>query len=300
MYRLTSLYNHQNKVKIEWNLGKRCNYDCEYCPSLIHDNFSPHTNIGILKAAVDKLPSNSRISFTGGEPTVHPNFEELVSYCIGKNIKWINVTTNGTRSPMYYFKLPVSHIVFSLHFEKDWRRVLETIIRYAASDVEPGMRKPCMINVMAHPEKMYDVRHATSKLDTYNIPYNIRRIRWTNDDHNIFDDMRYDQIDLDWILRKQSTVDPNTIIFYKNKEETMHANDIIKHHMNQYKGWSCNAGIESLMINWDGEVHRATCRVGGSLGNIYTGTFDIPQDPVICTRDYCTCAADIPLTKIAK
>ena len=49
--------------------------------------------------------------------------------------------------------------------------------------------------------------------------------------------------------------------------------------------------------NWDGEVYRATCRVGGSLGNIYAGTFTLPTDPIICTRDNCTCAADIPLTK---
>jgi len=53
------------------------------------------------------------------------------------------------------------------------------------------------------------------------------------------------------------------------------------------------------MINWDGEVHRATCRVGGSLGNIYTGTFSVPVEPVICTRDWCTCAADIPISKFS-
>jgi hypothetical protein len=80
--------------------------------------------------------------------------------------------------------------------------------------------------------------------------------------------------------------------------QVIHANDVIKLHKNQFKGWSCNAGIESLMINWDGEVHRATCRVGGSLGNIYNGTFNVPTNAVICTRDFCTCAADIPLTKI--
>jgi MoaA/NifB/PqqE/SkfB family radical SAM enzyme len=243
---------------------------------------------------VDKLPSNARISFTGGEPTVHPNFEELVQYCVHKDIKWINVTTNGTRSPIYYFKLPVNHIVFSLHFEKDWKRVLETILRYAASDVEPGMRKPCIINIMAHPDKMSEVRIATKKLDNYNIPYAIRRIRWTNDDHNLFDDMRYDQNDLDWLLSKDATAEHNAII---DDEIKMHANDIIKKHLNQYKGWSCNIGLESLMINWDGEVHRATCRVGGSLGNIYNGTFEFPTQPIICTRDYCTCAADIPITK---
>lgn len=298
MQKITSRWHHQDSIKVEWNLGKRCNYDCSYCPSSIHDNNSPHTDIEVLKATVDKLVilgKPIRLSFTGGEPTVHPDFEELVQYCVHKDIKWINVTTNGTRSPIYYFRLPVNHIVFSLHFEKDWKRVLDTILRYAASDVEPGMRKPCMINIMAHPDKMKEVRIATQRLEVYNVPYTIRRIRWTNDDHNIFDDMRYDQNDLDWILSKDATVEPNSIIDDNIK---MHANDIIKKHFNKYKGWSCNAGLESLMINWDGEVHRATCRVGGSLGNIYKDDFKLPIDPIICTRDFCTCASDIPLTKV--
>jgi MoaA/NifB/PqqE/SkfB family radical SAM enzyme len=295
MYKVTSAYNHQGCVKIEWNLGKRCNYDCSYCPSQIHDLTSPHTDINILKAAVDKLPMNSRISFTGGEPTVHPKFEELINYCVSKNIQWINVTTNGTRNPSYYFKLPVNHYVFSLHFEFDWERILDNILIFARSDTPSELQKPYMINVMAHPDKMEEVRKAVFAFDRWNIPYVIRRIRWTEGDHNIFDDIRYDQNDLDWILNRTATVKPNTII---DDVELMHANDIIKLHKNKFKGWTCMAGLESLMINWDGEVHRATCRVGGSLGNIYNGTFEIPAEPVICTRDNCTCASDIPLTKV--
>ena len=81
-------------------------------------------------------------------------------------------------------------------------------------------------------------------------------------------------------------------------EELIHANDVIKNTRNQFEGWQCNAGIESLMINWDGEVHRATCRVGGSLGNIYDSSFQLPTAPITCTRKWCTCVADIPLTKV--
>jgi MoaA/NifB/PqqE/SkfB family radical SAM enzyme len=299
MYKVTSAYNHQSSVKIEWNLGKRCNYDCSYCPSLIHDNSSPHTDINILKAAVDKLPDNTRLSFTGGEPTVHPNFEELIDYCVNiKGIKWINVTTNGTRKATYYFKLPVNHYVFSLHFEYDWKKVLDSIMSYVDCDATKKERKPYLINIMAHPDKMEDVRTAVEIFDHRSVPYAIRRIRWTAGDHNLFDDMRYAQPDLDWIISKDATAEPNTVITFKDSSKKFHANDVIKLHLNTYKGWECNAGLESLMINWDGEVHRATCRVGGSLGNIYTGTFNLPAEPIICTRDNCTCAADIPLTKL--
>jgi MoaA/NifB/PqqE/SkfB family radical SAM enzyme len=108
--------------------------------------------------------------------------------------------------------------------------------------------------------------------------------------------MRYNINDLIWLKSEEATVEGNCIM---DDETIIHANDVIKLHFNKYKDWTCNAGIESLMINWDGDVHRATCRVGGSLGNIYKGNFIAPSEPVICDRNFCTCAADIPLTKFS-
>ena len=106
-------------------------------------------------------------------------------------------------------------------------------------------------------------------------------------------------VDLELLKEMESTVETNTVVWLDNEYAQLHyhANDMIKNHQNKFKGWTCNAGIESLMINWDGDVHRATCRVGGSLGNIYEGMFVAPSEPVRCDRNFCTCAADIPLTK---
>jgi MoaA/NifB/PqqE/SkfB family radical SAM enzyme len=132
------------------------------------------------------------------------------------------------------------------------------------------------------------------QLKKHGVATTVRRIRWTEGDHDEFDDDRYTPDDLSWIKQQYSTVQANTII---DDKDEYHANDIIKLHLNQYNGWVCAAGIESLMINWDGEVYRATCRVGGSLGNIYHDTFNVPTESVICDRNFCTCAADIPLTK---
>lgn len=299
MHKVVGIWNHQDSVKIEWNLGKRCNYSCSYCPSIIHDNTSPHTDIELLKSTVDKLLTINkplRISFTGGEPTVHPKFEELVNYCNDKGVKFISVTTNATRKFNYYKQLKANQLVFSLHFEYEWERCLETIINTVASEVDKhDYHKSCLVHIMAHHSYMDQVKETASRLSFYRIPYAIRRVRWSeNEDHDIFDDLRYDQKDLDWILENNSTVTPNVII---DGDKKYHASDVIKLHLNKYKGWTCNAGIESLMINWDGDVHRATCRVGGSLGNIYTDSFTLPVQPVTCDRNFCTCAADIPLTK---
>ena len=104
MFKVEHLHPHiRNSVKVEWNLGKRCNLDCSYCPAEIHDNHSEHTDIEILKSTVDTLSTipNVRISLTGGEPCVHPDIEQLLQHAKNK-ISWINVTTNGTRTVEFY------------------------------------------------------------------------------------------------------------------------------------------------------------------------------------------------------
>ena len=292
MYKVTSRWAHQNSIKVEWNLGKRCNYDCSYCPASIHDNTSPHTDIEILKSTVDKLVALGkpiRLSFTGGEPCVHPKFLELVKYCKHVGVTWISVTTNGTLPYEFYAALEADQIVFSIHLEFDWKRVFNTV-----ESVVDLTNKKVIAQIMAHHDYMDAVLQLRARCLLAHIPNTVRRIRWTEGDHDLFDDMRYNANDLNWLKEQEATVEGNCVI---DDTKVIHANDVIKLHLNKYKGWTCNAGIESLMINWDGDVHRATCRVGGSLGNIYEDTFVAPSEPVRCDRNFCTCAADIPITK---
>jgi hypothetical protein len=81
-----------NVFQVTWDLGRRCNYDCSYCPAHRHDNFSKHATLEELKSNTDFLFEyvdtymqhrkfkSSSISFTGGEPTVNPNFIPFIQY----------------------------------------------------------------------------------------------------------------------------------------------------------------------------------------------------------------------------
>src|SRR4051812_16123323 len=76
----------KESMQVSWDLGRRCNYDCTYCPSHRHDNFSPMGSLDDLKRTAGfmfeylallmplKTSRWVSISFTGGEPTVNPNF----------------------------------------------------------------------------------------------------------------------------------------------------------------------------------------------------------------------------------
>ena len=299
MYKVESRWGHQNSIHVEWNIGKRCNLDCAYCPAEIHDNFSPHTDLDIMVNTIyelEKIGKPIRLSLTGGEPTVHPKINNILE-CAKARLQWLSVTSNALRPAEWYIKQSIDQWVFSLHFDNDHSlRAAENIVRYTQLLDMEGKDTLFQVNLMCHYEYMDDVKTAADLLESHQIPYVTRRIRWTNaDDREYFDDMRYKEKDLKWVLSKTATVKANCVI---DNEHKVHANDIIKHKWNQFEGWTCNAGLESLMINWDGEVYRATCRVGGSLGNIYSGSFKQPITPIVCTRQWCTCAADIPLTKV--
>ena len=295
MYKITSSWPHQDQIKVEWNLGKRCNLDCTYCPAEIHDNHSKHTDIAMLKSTVDVLSQlgKIRISLTGGEPCVHPNIEELLVHMKQMKIGWINVTTNGTRTVEFYQNILenyINHIVFSVHFESDWWKVINTIIKV----YKQSTNKNVLVHMMMLPGRLKDVKDACEALLEHNISYALRPIRWTKT-HDDFEDMiHYSEEEKEFLAVSNHTPPKNILV---DDTVSCNVNDLLINKTNQFKGWSCMAGMESLMINWDGAVHRATCRVGGSLGNIYQGEFSMPKDPIICTRNWCTCAADIAITK---
>ncbi len=300
MFKVENRWGHHTSIHVEWNIGKRCNLDCGYCPAEIHDNFSPHTDLDTMVNTIyelEKISKPVRLSLTGGEPTVHPKIEKIIE-CAKARLQWLSITTNALRMPEWYAKQPVDQWVFSLHFDNEHsQRAAENIVYYSQLLDMHSKDTKFQVNLMCHHEHMDKVRQAAQLLEGHNIPYVCRRIRWTEaEDRDYFDDMRYKEKDLEWILSKKSTVKANCVV---DDKDLIHANDVIKHKLNAFEGWSCNAGLESLMINWDGDVHRATCRVGGSLGNIYKGTFESPVAPVICTRKWCTCVADIPLTKVS-
>jgi organic radical activating enzyme len=69
--------------------------------------------------------------------------------------------------------------------------------------------------------------------------------------------------------------------------------------LNFLPSWKCGAGVDSLYIDMDGGVWTASCRVGGKLGNVWED-FTVPNDWIDCTRNICSCGADLFIPKTKK
>jgi len=162
-----------NVFQVTWDIGRRCNYDCSYCPAHRHDNFSPHATLEELIKNADFMLEyvnlymtyrdykRASVSFTGGEPTVNPNFIAFAKYLKeAYETKYKDkyecnfaLTSNGAMSKKMAQKVMENfgHITVSYHAEADdtlKQQVRDRMVQFH----KEGSANKCSIsiNVMFH------------------------------------------------------------------------------------------------------------------------------------------------------
>ena len=99
----------EKQLMVIWDLGRRCTFACTYCPPHRKNNWSTLASFDELVKTADSLERYSEIynskrnerfrvaaSFTGGEPTVNPEFFRFLEYLQEKYPHWKRtLTTNG-------------------------------------------------------------------------------------------------------------------------------------------------------------------------------------------------------------
>ena len=109
-------------LKFEWFLSAKCNFDCAYCPSTIHNNL-PHKNTAeqIFKGLENLFTKLNGKTFTmslwGGEPTMFPQYIDICKK-INDYGSRVFTTTNGSRSKKYLSEL-IHHSCISISVHQD-------------------------------------------------------------------------------------------------------------------------------------------------------------------------------------
>ena len=175
----------QDVFYVHWNLGKRCNYDCSYCADSLHDFKSPHRSLENLIEIAEKMkvniPANKRIRiwFTGGEPTVNPNFLPFCEWLMKDGRFMVGLNTNGSRTTDYLLEL-MSHIniiQFSSHFEYVEHDTFLPKMKAISDYVSDKHGKSMSLNLMMEPEHWDQAVRMVKYCIKHNIPYHMKRIR---------------------------------------------------------------------------------------------------------------------------
>jgi MoaA/NifB/PqqE/SkfB family radical SAM enzyme len=110
--------------RLSVELTNICNLHCSYClrdeDALYHtpaNFFAPELLESIVRQARDAI-GITHLNFTGGEPTLHPRFEEILTIAEANNLK-VSFVTNGWNFEKIWPKLvahrnAITHVAFSI------------------------------------------------------------------------------------------------------------------------------------------------------------------------------------------
>lgn len=98
--------------RCELIITEYCNFNCEYCRGLAAEIYGDRRikqlSLEEIKATIDLWCDGQpleNIRFSGGEPTLHKDIREIVSYAKSKGIKRIAISTNGSNKTELYREL---------------------------------------------------------------------------------------------------------------------------------------------------------------------------------------------------
>ena len=278
-------------------LSTICNYRCSYCmPSLWAGKTRLDNNdiLWYIDEAKKKYPHKQfNIRFTGGEPTLNPNISDLLKELYNRNV-YTHFVTNGSRTLRWWKENQkyLSGMILSVH------------TKYAEPDHIVDIckifdqHKPIVISVVIDPTEWnksldnsyyihdklknntnsYVMRVLVEDKGGIYTPYTEEQKQFLS--HKKWNKLFNKKINVDW------TLVANLIYldgeYYDPAEAKLTGTD-------NFFGWKCYAGIESLSLDGEGNIKYSLCGAEGILGNWKTNPNSIqrPNDPKISPYEIC-------------
>jgi sulfatase maturation enzyme AslB (radical SAM superfamily) len=297
---------HQDVFIVNWMLGNTCNYSCSYCPSYLHDGSHAWINIeqaiDFCKKLILHYHSKKIVmEFTGGEVTMWKDFLTLCRFLHEENVR-ISVISNGSRTERWWKEaLPyLDRVNLSFHPQSADSLHFISIVELLHQSVHTH------VNIMMLPSHFDSCHQLAQEIsDTFSVSVSMQPLLY-NLKGQIYP---YSTAQLD-ILNKTvlSPSVPSLLqadhyrgemvkAYTDGKRESYPCHHYISSFENNWRGWSCMAGMEQLVIAQDGNVYRGWCMNGGIIGNIADRQIRFPIHAVYCSSSSCSCNFDILCTK---
>jgi len=301
-----SAYFYNDIFNVNWLLGRYCNYSCSYCWDYAHTKVKDHRPIGVIKEAIDNIFSQARnrgyrsfsFSFSGGEPTLHPNFLEIVDY-ISTQKTMVNLTTNCSQKFSFLEKLVQKPVLLSItaSFHPEFS-VRETFLKKVRYLIDAGVYLQINV-VLLHDnfDEMWD--HAQYFYDQGITVQAKMEVEYKD---NTTIEKPYMDDELDKIKNGLPKFDEKKYSFMMiDKQRKVHMVDnverIVGLGFNRFKGWTCEAGYRSIVIHEpSGLIKRHYLCHDEPIGHIERG-FMLYKEPRKCITEICGSCADCKIPK---
>jgi organic radical activating enzyme len=290
----------ENWFLVSWTLSNKCNYRCSYCPDFLHNGSAGWPEWQTVKDFISGFNlENKTICYriSGGEPTYWKHFQDMAKL-VKDTGKFFTFLTNGSQTIKYFSDISKNTDAIILSYHDEYAD-LEHFC-----DIVKNVSCPVAVNLMISSENFDKLYHFSEKI--FNFSPNV--MIWpkvildktsnveyiTNKVHNYTDDQK--KIIQSWpFIRKleDKNVHRGDMML---DGVNISANDLILSGKNKHYDWKCWAGLHMINIDMFGDIYRADCKQGGSIGNLKNYT--LPVSPIICKAKSCNCLNDIYVKKV--
>ena len=316
---IVQVHNPQpkNLLRIEFMIGNTCNFNCWYCFKGSHEGTHRWTDdmeqlVENFKHLFSKYRAVGKemleLHIVGGEPTLWPKLGEFVTE-IRKHIPaYITISSNGSRTLRWWEKFGkvFDKILLSCHHkEVD----IEHFIK--VSDALHEMGRSPNVMVLMDPSAWDKCLELIETCKTSKHPWFISAMEVMHETINYTDEQRAfvakptkrrPSIWHIWKNRKHLKDNP-VVVFEDGSKKRVNRNWIVLNKQNDFYGWRCNIGVDSMMIDPAGIITGA-CRTRlFDNYNIYdkdfVEKFDPEIKPKICDKtNTCMCQPESLLDKV--
>lgn len=302
MKKLIKVDKKENTKCIDIELTDRCNYRCTYCrptgwrggTNLEYDQL-----VNFLEKVMEDKNQQYNVVLSGGEPTVHPRIIDVLKYLHDRGIH-VTLVSNGSRRLEWWKKnlRYIDKLVFSYQINsailEEFIEKIKFITRHRKIQINLSMIPERFDECLQIAEELKKVQNLTIVLKALkNKKIKPRRLyNYTEEQMNIMSNA-VESIETPTI--KDRNVPVVSYYFDDGTVEDIPSYKVITKKLNQYKGWTCWKGIDSIRIRCDGDLYLAVCDLTYDItyDNINNDQFSPPEKPCTCEHDYCFCVTDL-------
>ena len=104
---------HIKTFTVSWLLGRFCNYRCSYCWPYARSNTKDHRPTDLCLKTIDEIKRQARqrnfnsfhFSLSGGEPTFHPGYLDILEY-LADDVEKVAHTNVSVLFDLAYYSEP--------------------------------------------------------------------------------------------------------------------------------------------------------------------------------------------------
>ena len=283
---------------VNWWLTDHCNWNCSYCHDEIKRGRLPFPDIRHVRDFLDQTAQHARrlgrqlfIDLTGGEITEYPHLQELLEHA--KQLEsTIKIRTNASQSANDFAAMIDLVDIVDLEFHPEHTQTSHFLLCLYHAGTRQDLNVAVNLNVL--PERWIEIQDLRNKISEKWPRFSVNLKMLFDDPVRNTKPLEYQPLHKEGLKRQSGS-----LIIYSDLGDPEYSDyqTMILEDRNCFQDWSCNIGLEQIIVDAWGTVRRGHCRQGGSIGQI-GNQIRFDERVVTCRKPKCVNSFDILATKV--